>query len=308
MPTAVLLAFIAALQAVPAPPPPSSTLVDDASTLAAAATNEARFDALTALLRGRGLTFVVEPFTIEKPIGKEPRTEGRNVTVTVGTGPELVVIGAHYDAARLPDGSLSRGAVDNAASSVILVRLAEALRAEKLPVRVRIVWFDMEELGLVGSAHYVKQHASDRPAAMLNFDINGFGDTIVFGPSVQLANAALRRKFVAACADENMACVGFPQMPPGDDRNFVKAEVPTISIGIIPAVEAHQLWLMMNAGAGSGLAPGTAPVDHAHDPHARRRAGEAERGDDGPHAALRARARAERSVTLTGRALPRRLR
>ncbi len=259
MPTAVLLAFIAALQAVPAPPPPSSTLVDDASTLAAAATNEARFDALTALLRGRGLTFAVEPFTIEKPIGKEPRTEGRNVTVTVGTGPELVVIGAHYDAARLPDGSLSRGAVDNAASSVILVRLAEALRAEKLPVRVRIVWFDMEELGLVGSAHYVKQHASDRPAAMLNFDINGFGDTIVFGPSVQLANAALRRKFVAACADENMACVGFPQMPPGDDLNFVKAEVPTISIGIIPAVEAHQLWLMMNAGAGSGLAPGTAP-------------------------------------------------
>ena len=259
MPTAVLLAFIAALQAVPAPPPPSSTLVEDASTLAAAATNEARFDALTALLRGRGLTFAVEPFTIEKPIGKEPRTEGRNVTVTVGTGPELVVIGAHYDAARLPDGSLSRGAVDNAASSVILVRLAEALRAEKLPVRVRIVWFDMEELGLVGSAHYVKQHASDRPAAMLNFDINGFGDTIVFGPSVQLANAALRRKFVAACADENMACVGFPQMPPGDDLNFVKAEVPTISIGIIPAVEAHQLWLMMNAGAGSGLAPGTAP-------------------------------------------------
>ena len=259
MPTAVLLAFVAALQALPAPPPPSSTLVDDASTLAAAVTNEARFEALTALLRSRGLTIVVEPFTIEKPIGKEPRTEGRNVTVTVGAGPELVVIGAHYDAARLPDGSLSRGAVDNAASSVMLVRVAEALRAEKLPVRVRIVWFDMEELGLVGSAHYVKQHASDRLAAMLNFDINGFGDTVVFGPSAVPANAALRRKFVAACAEENIPCVGFPQMPPGDDRNFVSAGVPTISIGIIPAVEAHQLWLMMNAGAASGLAPGTAP-------------------------------------------------
>jgi Zn-dependent M28 family amino/carboxypeptidase len=55
--------------------------------------------------------------------------------VTFGAGPELVVIGAHYDAARLPDGSLSRGAVDNAASSVMLVRVAEALRAEKLAVR-----------------------------------------------------------------------------------------------------------------------------------------------------------------------------
>jgi acetylornithine deacetylase/succinyl-diaminopimelate desuccinylase-like protein len=180
MPTAVLIAFIAALQTLPAAAPPASTLVDDASTLAAATTNEARFDALTALLRSRGVTFVVEPFTIEKAIGKEPRTEGRNITVTIGEGPEMVVIGAHYDAVRLPDGSLSRGAVDNAASSVTLVRVAEALRADKLPLRVRIVWFDMEELGLVGSAHYVKQHASDRVVAMFNFDINGFGDTIVW--------------------------------------------------------------------------------------------------------------------------------
>jgi hypothetical protein len=48
-------------------------------------------------------------------------------------------------------------------------------------------------------------------------------------------------------------------MPPGDDRSFVKAGIPTISIGIVPAVEAHQLWLMMNAGPNSGLAPGLAP-------------------------------------------------
>ncbi len=49
-------------------------------------------------------------------------------------------------------------------------------------------------------------------------------------------------------------------MPPGDDRSFVKAGIPTISIGIISAVEAHQLWLMMHAGAASGLAQGTAPA------------------------------------------------
>ena len=151
--------------------------------MAAATSNEARFDALTAMLRGRGLTFAVEPFTIEKPLGREPRTEGRNVVVTLGESAEEVVIGAHYDAVRLADGSLSLGAVDNAASSVMLIRLAEALRAEKLPVRVRVVWFDMEELGLVGSAQYVKQHGADRIGAMLNFDINAYGNTIVYGPS-----------------------------------------------------------------------------------------------------------------------------
>ena len=175
--------------------------------------------------------------------------------VTLGEGPEEVVIGAHYDAVRLADGSLSQGAVDNAASSVMLIRLAEALRTEKLPVRLRVVWFDMEELGLIGSAQYVKQHSADRIGAMLNFDINAYGNTIVFGPSELKENAALRRKFVETCAAEDIACAAFAQMPPGDDRSFVKAGIPTISVGIISAVEVHQLWLMMHAGASSG--PGT---------------------------------------------------
>jgi Peptidase family M28 len=257
--TAALIALATLLQTTPATTPQAAGPVEDVGRMAAAATNEARFDALTTLLRSRGLTFAVEPFTIEKPRGREPRTEGRNVVVTFGDGPEEIVIGAHYDAVRLADGSLSRGAVDNAASSVMLIRVAEALRTETLPVRVKIVWFDMEELGLLGSAHYVKQHSADRIVAMLNFDINAYGNTIVFGPSELKENAALRRKFVETCAAEDIACAGFAQMPPGDDRSFVKAGIPTISIGIIGAVEAHQLWLMMNAGANAGLAQGTMP-------------------------------------------------
>ena len=39
-------------------------------------TNEARFDALTAMLAERGIAFEVEPFTIE-PHKREPRTQGR---------------------------------------------------------------------------------------------------------------------------------------------------------------------------------------------------------------------------------------
>jgi len=252
-------ALLMLLQAASAAAPQATALVEDARRLTVAATNEARFEALTAMLRSRGLTFTVEPFTIEKPVGREPRTEGRNVVVTLGEGPQDVVIGAHYDAVRLPDGSLSRGAVDNAASSVMLIGLAETLRAEPLPLRIRVVWFDMEEIGLIGSAQYVKQHATDRIAAMLNFDINAYGDTIMFGPAERPESAALRRAFVQTCAAEDIPCVGFAQMPPGDDRSFVRAGVPTISVAIVPAIDVHQLWLMMNAGANSGLAQGMAP-------------------------------------------------
>lgn len=253
-----IVALATLLQSTPAAPPPAA-LLEDVRTIAAAESHDARFTALTKLLEARNLAFTVEPFTIPKPVGREPRTDGRNIVVTLGNGPRDLVIGAHYDAVRLDDGSLGRGAVDNAASSVLLVRLAEALRAETLPVRVRVVWFDMEELGLLGSAEYVRQHASDRIAAMLNFDINAYGDTVLFGPAARPDNAALRRAVVETCAEVDVGCIGFAQMPPGDDRSFVRAGIPTVSLAILPGVEAHQLWLLMNGGASAGLAAGTAP-------------------------------------------------
>ena len=256
MPALLLLPLVALLSAQPAPTP----IADDVARMAAATTNEQRFETMTSMLKARSLPFTIEPFTIPKPVGREPRTEGRNIVVTLGSGDGLVIAGAHYDAARLPDGSLSKGAVDNAASSMLLIRAAEALRTEKLQVRVRFIWFDMEELGLLGSINYLQQHAGERTAAMLNFDVNGYGDTILFGPSENPANANLRKTLVETCAAEAARCIGFPQMPPSDDRPFVKMAVPTLSLAILPALEAHQLWLMVNGGGNSGLAPGTAPA------------------------------------------------
>jgi len=258
MSTAALVALVALLQA--AAPLQKSSVAEDAGKLAAATTNEGRFDALTALLKERGLTFTVEPFTLDNAIGREPRTQGRNVVVSLGSGSDVVVIGAHYDAVRLADGSLSKGAVDNAASSAILVRVAEELRADQLSIRVRIVWFDMEELGLVGSARYVKEHSSDRIVAMFNFDINAYGNTVVYGPSEMKENAALRQLVVQTCASQDVPCVPFPQMPPGDDRSFVKGGIPAVSVGIVSAVEAHQIWLMFNAGQGITALPGPPPA------------------------------------------------
>ena len=248
----ILLALGLAVQAIP-------TIADDVARFASCATNEERFAALTTMLTSRKLAFTVEPFKIERPLRGEPRTEGRNVVVTLGEVRKEIVIGAHYDAARLPDGSLSKGAVDNAASTVMLVRLAEVLAVEKLPVRIRLVWFDMEELGLIGSQQYVQNHTSDSISAMLNFDINAYGNTILFGPSDRQDNVELRRTLLQTCALEDAACVSFPQMPPGDDRTFVKAGIQTLSLGVLPAVEVHQVWLMMNAGANSGLSQGAEP-------------------------------------------------
>ena len=251
------LALAALVQTPPDADPDS--LVRDAGRLAGADTNEARFQAITAMLRERKLAFEIEPFTIEKATRGEPGTDGRNIVMSLGSGDDHLVIGAHFDAARLSDGTLSHGAVDNAASSIMLVRLAESLRTATLPMRVHFVWFDMEELGLRGSAAYAARHAARQTTAMLNFDINAYGDTILFGPSARDDNVALKRRLLTTCAEESMNCVAFPEMPPGDDRSFTARGIPTLSIATLPAVELHQLWLLVNAGPNAGLAKDATP-------------------------------------------------
>lgn len=252
---AVLVAAFALLQA-----PPADPLIADLRTLTLAEDGGGRFDAIAGMLRARRIPFSVEPFTLDTRVGPEPRTEGRNIVVTLGEGSDDVVIGAHYDAARLPDGTLSQGAVDNASSSVALVLVADTLRAERLAMRVRIVWFDVEESGLIGSRRYVAAHAGDRIRAMLNFDINGYGDTVAFGPPAGGESAWLLRTMAQACADEGLDCVRFAQMPVGDDRPFGAAKIPTLSIAQLPALEVHQLWLLLHGGKNSGLAQGTQPT------------------------------------------------
>jgi hypothetical protein len=239
-------------------------LVAEVRALSAATDNDARFDALTTLLKAHGLPFTVETFTLDKPpaaspnAAPDPRTRGRNVVVTLGRGRETVVVGAHYDAKWIDQKTLSKGAVDNGASSVMLVHAAAALRNQRLKSRVTFVWFDFEESGLLGSAKYVDAHASDRIKAMLNYDINGYGDTVLFGPPMGGDDARLTRTLLETCAAESVGCLRFDGMPPGDDRSFGAQKIPTVSIAILPATEAHQLWLMLHAKS-AGLAQGFAP-------------------------------------------------
>lgn len=236
---------------------PSPSLTSDAARLDRP-TNAARFEALTTLLRERGLEFEVQSFANERK-EKDPREQGQNVIVTIGSGPRDIVIGAHFDAARLQDGSLSHGMVDNAAGTVVLTRVAEALRGRQLKHRIRIVFFDLEEVGLLGSAHYVKSADREKVAAAVNVDIAGYGDTLLFGPGSNEGNAEVYGAMWRTCAEQRLSCVEFPNFPNGDDRSFQAAKIPSVSIAILPALEVHQLWLLLNGGKESGLGEGFVP-------------------------------------------------
>ncbi|HEY0556964.1 MAG TPA: M20/M25/M40 family metallo-hydrolase [Thermoanaerobaculia bacterium] len=232
-------------------------------------TNAGRFEALQGILKERGTPFEAQRF-------ESPKGEGHNLVATFGAGGREIVVGAHYDAVKLKDGSLSQGMVDDGAGVIALLRLAEALRGRPLRHRVRIVFFDQEELGLLGSKAFVAarkagditQDIAKDIAADVNFDIDAYGETLLFGGGKGEANAPLDRALQRVCAARRLSCLEFSEYPSGDDRSFNAAGIPNVSVAFLPAVEAHQLWLLLNGGPDSGLKQGFLPdvVNHMHSP------------------------------------------
>ena len=86
-----------------------------------------------------------------------------------GQNGETIIAGAHYDAH-----DISQGARDDGTGTVLVLELARILAPLRGQLRrtIRLIAFDAEELGVLGSGEYVKAHAADlaRVALMINLD------------------------------------------------------------------------------------------------------------------------------------------
>ncbi|HTY64908.1 MAG TPA: M28 family peptidase [Acidobacteriota bacterium] len=212
--------------------------------------NPARLGVLQKMLEERGIPYELQAFDSHRsPHG---RTKGTNMIVTFGKGPQEILLGAHYDALELPGGRMVDGMIDNGAAAFILVRVAEALKSRDLHHRVRIVFFDMEEIGLVGSQAYVTAHKPEIEAAII-LDIAGFGDAVGYGFGRAKETVQIQKALLMACADQLLTCVDSPNYPTSDDRSFQKADIPVVSISFSPRLAAIQAWLMLNGGENSGM-------------------------------------------------------
>lgn len=69
---------------------------------------------------------------------------------------EYIVIGAHYDHLGIKNNKIYNGADDNASGSAMLLQLARLLsaNADKINRHIILIWFDAEEMGLLGSDHF----------------------------------------------------------------------------------------------------------------------------------------------------------
>lgn len=85
-----------------------------------------------------------------------PLTPWRNIIVDIpGTDPvlakEVLILGAHFDA--VPK---SPGADDNGSGFATLLEISRCLAGQKFKRSIRLCYFNLEEVGLLGAAEYVR--------------------------------------------------------------------------------------------------------------------------------------------------------
>lgn len=131
----------------------------------------------------------------------EPRPTS-NVIVDIGTGDEVIMLGAHLDS--VPAGP---GINDNGTGSAALLEVARAASTCSTTRRIRFAWWAAEEVGLVGSAHYVDSldaMARSEIITYMNFDMLGSpnfvrfrydGDGSAYGTAGPMGSGELEQVF-----------------------------------------------------------------------------------------------------------------
>lgn len=211
---------------------------------------EARLAVLQAQLEAARLPYTLEPFafsvTTEDKDGKPSVREikGTNVVVTINPGKPEIVLGAHYDPVELAGGAYSPAVVDNGAGVGIALELAKAFMPASLQNRtLRVVFFDHEEIGVIGSAIYALGHtrlAGNRITAMMSLDVDAYGDTLFVG-SINELNKGLQKIMTDIASERGYNILLAEQYPASDNRSFQDAKIPSLNISSLGKEEARQV-------------------------------------------------------------------
>ena len=205
--------------------------------ISAHAQSSARADAIGQRLTALGVTWKKEAFERN---GKS----GTNLVADLGGAADapLLLIGAHYDQVEV-----GHGATDNASGVAAVLELAAALKARPLAHhRVQVVFWDLEELGLLGSHAWVTTPGREKPALYVNFDVFGWGDTLwMMSPD---ADTPLVTALRAASTRQKLGFSPGDKYPPTDHLAFLKAGWPAVSFSLVAGDEISPILEVFGGG------------------------------------------------------------
>jgi aminopeptidase YwaD len=174
---------------------------------------------------GERLLALLEQAPVEVSMEVEAPVErtSRNVIGRPASGRCETVSGGHFDS--VPQ---APGASDNASGTATVLELARTVAVRHLPGDNCFVLFGAEELGLLGSQHFVQtldEYERQELRAMLNFDMTGVGESWLLIGSPELVTEAAQAAAGAGIQAE-------PSEQPGglgsDHQSFLSANVPAI--------------------------------------------------------------------------------
>jgi len=121
--------------------------------------------------------FGLKPRVLPVEWDGEPAADLANIEVRLGRATSdapLLIVSAHYDSV-----AGTPGADDNGSGLIVLLELARRLAGRPLPNELRLVWFDAEEPGLIGSGRYVEALSAGerrRLIGAINLETLGYTD------------------------------------------------------------------------------------------------------------------------------------
>ncbi|MBD9481174.1 M28 family metallopeptidase [Pseudoxanthomonas sp. PXM02] len=196
-----------------------------------------RGDAIGQRLDALGIAWKREAF-------EQDGQAGQNLVADLG-GPDkapLLLIGAHYDKV-----AVGHGATDNASGVAAVLELAQALKAKPLEHhRVQVVFWDLEEKGLLGARAWVATEGREKPALYVNFDVFGWGDTLwMMTPDSGTPFVAALR---TASQQEKIGFSPGDKYPPTDHLAFLKAGWPAVSFSLVGGDEIDPILAVFGGG------------------------------------------------------------
>ena len=147
---------------------------------------------------------------------------------------EYVVIGAHYDSVKNTLGLIHNGADDNGSGTSMILELFEKFASENSHKRTLVfIAFGGEELGLLGSKHYVNNPTIDlsKVQLMVNLDMVGRMDeenNVQLGGSPSAKNFSSKLHPFFVNSKINIIDLGKGIFSRSDHYNFYKKNIPVL--------------------------------------------------------------------------------
>jgi hypothetical protein len=147
---------------------------------------------------------------------------------------EYVVIGAHYDSVKNKMGFIHNGADDNGSGTAMILELFEKFSSTNMHKRTLVfIAFGGEELGLLGSKHYVNNPTIDlsKVQLMVNLDMVGRMDeesNVQLGGSPSAKNFSSKLHPFFVNSKINIIDLGKGIFSRSDHYNFYKNDIPVL--------------------------------------------------------------------------------